>query len=240
MLISLSILDYEPELSAHLYSLEESEAMTAITRIIGTGMIHRVHIDVMRPPMIPHRTAFSIELINQIYNVLHDRIALAAHLMVSNPLQIVNRMNGFIPQNERKDFLIILQRESFSTEDAALRALSLLKEFGYKNGICLNLPTPCKLLTKKIVEAADEILLMTVPMGRGGQKYSEEGTRRIAYFSRMFPNKIIEVDGGITPQTLCEAKKAGAKVAVVGSFITRHEDVTKAVLELKRSSKCTD
>ncbi|MCW4019955.1 MAG: hypothetical protein NWF14_01815 [Candidatus Bathyarchaeota archaeon] len=234
MMISLSILEYEPDLSEHADNLAESKALPQIDGLIRSGKIHRVHIDVMRPPMIPGKTKFSVELIRRLYEALHNRTLLAAHLMVPDPFPIVERINAFMPKEERLELLIIIQRESFSSEEETVKALNLLKEFGYKVGICLNLPTSSETLTKEIVDSSDTVLLMTVPMGRGGQEYSDEGTERIAYFSQAFPDKMIEVDGGINAETIVLAEKAGAKIAVVGSFITRNENPVEAVLELQR------
>jgi len=132
--------------------------------------------------------------------------------------------------------LVIIQRESFDSESEILRAIDHIREQNYgKVGVCLDLPTPCEALSEETVEAADMILLMTVRMGRGGQKYADEGTEKISYFSQQYPHKFIEVDGGINPQTAPIAKKAGAKAAVVGSFITRSNNPTEALLELTRS-----
>jgi ribulose-phosphate 3-epimerase len=235
MLISLSILDYEPDLAAHIDNISESESMAVILSLIQTGKIHRVHIDVMRPPMIPNKTAFQVELIRALYQSLNDKIPLVAHLMVDNPYPIIDEMNTFIPKKERSNFAIFIQRESFSSEADTITALNFLKECNYIPGICLNLPTPSEALTADIIKVADKVLLMTVPMGAGGQEYGEEGTRRITYFSRLFPNKTIAVDGGINPETMVEAEKAGAKMAVVGAFITRNKNPIKAVLELKKT-----
>jgi len=240
MLISLSILEYEPDLSNQVENIAESGALSKIVRLIQTGRIHRVHIDVMRPPVIPDKTKFSIDLMKQLYERLHRKIALEIHLMVKEPFQIIGKVNKFIPKQERAKTVIIIQRESYSSEEETIRALSLLKEYGYETGICLNLPTPSEDLTEKIVENADMVLLMSVPMGRGGQKYGDEATRRIADFSQRFPDKLIEVDGGIDPKTILIAGKAGAKMAVVGSFLTENENPERALQELERSLKCSD
>jgi ribulose-phosphate 3-epimerase len=239
MLISLSILDYEPDLAGHVGNISESKAMAIILSLIQTGKIHRVHMDVMRPPMIPNRTAFQVELIRALHQSLNGKIPLAAHLMVDNPYPIIDKMNTFIPKKERSNFAVFIQRESFSSNVDAINALNFLKDCNYLSGICLNLPTSTEALTADIIEVADMILLMTVPMGAGGQEYSEEGTRRITHFSQMFPNKTIEVDGGINSKTIVKAEKAGAKTAVVGSFITSNEDPTEAIAELEQSLRCS-
>ncbi|MEM2914462.1 MAG: hypothetical protein QXH91_03550 [Candidatus Bathyarchaeia archaeon] len=235
MLISLSILDYEPDLEKHVNNLEKSEAFLKIIKLIKTGKIHKVHIDVMRPPMIPDQTKFSIDLVKRLYEKLHKETILAIHLMVHNPLPIIEKINTFIPKNQRAKTFVIIQRESYTSEEESIKALQLLKKYGYKAGICLNLTTPSEALTDKIVENADRVLFMSVPMGHGGQKYSDEATNRISAVARKFPNKPIEVDGGIDPKTIVIARRAGAKIAVVGSFITRNDDPERAVEELEQN-----
>jgi pentose-5-phosphate-3-epimerase len=237
MLISLSILDYEADLAANINNILESTAMKEILSLTQTGKIHRVHIDVMRPPMIPNRTAFKVELVNSLYQSLCNKVPLAIHLMVDNPYPLIEKINTFIPNEKRNNTEIFIQRESFSSETDTKNALNYVKECNYISGICLNLPTPCKILTADIIELADPVLLMTVPMGAGGQKYSEEGTKRITQFHHLFPKKTIVVDGGINSKTIVEVKKAGAKIAIVGAFITRNKDPIGAVLELEKSVK---
>ena len=235
MLVSLSILDYEPELAANVEDVSETEAMKTILSLVETGEIHRVHVDVMKPPMIPKRTAFNTDLIRAVYESLRGKILLGAHLMVDDPYPIIEQMNAYILRRERADFEVFVQRESFSSEADTIKALDFLKGCNYVSGICLNLPTPTEALTAPIVEASDIVLLMTVPMGAGGQGFSIEGSRRISLFSTKFLKKAIAVDGGMNPKTIVEAQKAGAKIAIVGSFITRNKSPVKAVFELDQS-----
>ena len=236
MLISLSILEYEQDLSENTDNLLKSQSFLQILKLVETKKLYCVHVDVMRPPLIPNRTAFSIKLIGELYHALRNKIPLAIHLMVPDPLSIIDETSRLIPRKDRAENIVIIQRESFDTEDETLEAMDYIREQNYRKvGVCLDLPTPCEALSEKIVEAADMILLMTVRMGRGGQKYADEGTEKILYFSSRFPHKFIEVDGGINPQTAPIAERAGAKAAVVGSFITRSDDPIEALLELTRS-----
>jgi ribulose-phosphate 3-epimerase len=185
----------------------------------------------MRHPMIPNKTAFSVMLIKRLYEILHERIPLAIHLMVKNPFPILWRINKFIEEDRHKT-TIFIQRESYRSEEETVKALSLLEKYGYDAGICINLPTPFEDLTSKIAQAANEILIMSVPMGCGGQKYSKEATKRIEYAAKTFSGKTIWVDGGINQRTILEVWKAGAKVAVVGSFIIRNKEPKKALKDL--------
>ena len=218
-------------------SLENSRAFSNIMRLIQTGKIHGIHIDVMRPPMIPNKNKFSIPLIRRLYENLHDKIALTIHLMVNDPLNIIKEINEFIADEDRANVTLIVQVESFSSEDEAIKSIETIKSYGYSVGVSLNLPTPKEKLTDKIARLADVILLMTVPMGSGGQKYHKSATQRIKYFSMKFPDKIINVDGGINPETIVEVWKAGAKAAVIGSYITVSDDPEKALLNIERTIK---
>jgi len=236
MFISLSILEYEPNLSDNIDDLPTSPILLQILRLIKTRKISFIHVDVMRPPLIPNRITFPIVLIEKLYETLHEKIPLSLHLMVPDPLLIVNKIDRFIPIEDRAKNPIIIQRESFNSEDELLEAINLLRKQGYgRIGVCLDLPTPCESISEKTVDAVDFILLMTVHMGRGRQKYAGEGTKKIMFFSHRYPEKPVWVDGGINPYTAPIAEKAGARTLVVGSFITRHNNPTEALLELTRS-----
>jgi ribulose-phosphate 3-epimerase len=237
MLISLSILEYEPELSENIDNLENTKAYSNIMKLIQTGKVHRIHIDVMRPPMIPNKSKFSIPLIRRLYEKLHNKIALTIHLMVDNPFSIIEEINKFIADEDKANVTIIVQVESFSSEDEAVKAIETIKSYGYNIGVSLNLPTPKEKLTDKIASLSNVILLMTVPMGSGGQKYHKNATQRIKYFSMKFPDKIIKVDGGINPETIVEVWMAGARAAVIGSYITASNDPEKALLNIEHSLK---
>jgi ribulose-phosphate 3-epimerase len=172
-----------------------------------------------------------------LYEKLRDKTALTIHLMVKDPLNIIEEINRFAANEDRANITVIVQVESFSFEDEAIKSIETIKSYGYKVGVSLNLPTPKEKLTDKIARLADLILLMTVPMGSGRQKYHKSATRRIKYFSTKFPDKTIKVDGGINPETIVEVWRAGAKAAIIGSYITVSDDPEKALLNIERSLK---
>jgi len=236
MKISLSILEYEQSLYNEMEFPFKSEVFSRIIDLINTGCVDSIHIDIMRPPLIPNRIVFPLRLIRELYEALHERIPFSFHLMVSDPLLMIKNMDEFIPKMDRANNTVIIQRESFNSEDKMLDAISLLRERGYdKVGVCLDLPTPCKSISEKSVEAADFILLMTVHMGRGRQRYSDAGTEKIKYFSRRYPDKPLWVDGGINIQTAQIVKRAGAETLVVGSFITLNDNPVYALIRLAQS-----
>lgn len=232
ILISLSILEYEPELSRSINNLRESWAFKNIIKLIRTGKIEGIHIDVMRPPLIPDKNKFSLDLMRRLYEELIKETSLSVHLMALKPLRLVEGMNRFVLSNNRPNITVTIQVEAFSSEEETIKAIKAIKKYGYRAGIGLNLPTPEEKLTEKIAEEAHVILMMSVPMGLGGQKYHDEATDRLKRISKRFTGKVIEVDGGINPETIVEVWRAGARVAVVGSYITLSDDPVRALLKI--------
>jgi len=187
--------------------------------------------------LIPDRSTFPIDLIKYIYENFHEKIILEIHLMVKEPNLLVQEINEFIEPRNRKRISMIIQREAYITEEEITNTLRTIKELGYKAGISLNLPTPFNRLTDEMMRDADLVLIMSVPMGKGGQEYDEQATERIKDISNRFPSKPIKVDGGINDMTAQTVKKAGAEIFVVGSYLTKNGDPFGALERIERILK---
>lgn len=107
--------------------------------------------------------------------------------------------------------------------------LSLIKaihEKKMKAGVAISPDTPSTAITDEIGTAADMLLVMTVypgvswlplkhvpslnyPVGRGGQKFLERCVPKVAELRARFPDKDIEVDGGVGPKTVHSCAEAG-------------------------------
>jgi ribulose-phosphate 3-epimerase len=75
----------------------------------------------------------------------------------------------------------------------------------------------------------DLCLCMSVDPGWGGQHYIPGSTARLAALRRLVPDDVVlEVDGGISLETIDEARDAGAQLFVAGSNIFGAEDVAEA------------
>ena len=233
-LISLSILEYERELSQQIGNLANSEAFSKIVELVDSGFLYSVHIDVMRPPLVPHRSSFPIELIRDVCSHLRSKILIEVHLMVNEPELLIEKINGFVDPEHRTKVALIIQREAYISEEEVINRLRIIKSLGYKAGIGLNFPTPFENLTDEMIENSDLILVMSVPMGKGGQKYEDRATERIRSISRRFPEKLSKVDGGINDKTIKTVIEAGARILVMGSFITRNRRPLDALKRIRR------
>ena len=191
----------------------------------------------MRPPLIPGQKRFAASLIEKVYKEFSPIIPFFMHLMTFKPMETLSQINEFINRENRLKTGVIIQIESFTSKKEIIENLECVRKMGYSTGIGLNLPTPFDALRDKMIEDADFVLLMSVSMGKGGQIYDVKATKRIMDLSKRFPNKLVEVDGGIDPEIIRIAYEAGARRFVIGSFITRSANPEDAVLELFESLK---
>ncbi|WP_331374406.1 ribulose-phosphate 3-epimerase [Sinorhizobium chiapasense] len=119
------------------------------------------------------------------------------------------------------------------------RSLQTVKSLGKKAGVSLNPATPESAI-EYVLDTVDLILVMTVNPGFGGQKFihaTEEKIRRIRAMVGERPIEI-EVDGGITPETVALPVKAGANVLVAGSAVFKGDSVEtyRSAIEAIRKS----
>ncbi|HEY4531842.1 MAG TPA: ribulose-phosphate 3-epimerase, partial [Kurthia sp.] len=107
------------------------------------------------------------------------------------------------------------------------RTIQLIRSYGVKPGVVLNPHTSVESI-KHVLEDIDMVLLMTVNPGFGGQKFIESVVPKIAELSYIIKQKNldveIEIDGGITAETIVPCAEAGATIFVAGSAIFGKED----------------
>jgi ribulose-phosphate 3-epimerase len=99
-----------------------------------------------------------------------------------------------------------------------------VKALGKKAGVSLNPATPAKMLDY-VLEEIDLVLIMSVNPGFGGQKFITSQLRKIEAVANRVAKEsldvIIEVDGGIDPDTARQAVAAGATALVAGTAAFR-------------------
>ena len=182
-----------------------------------------LHIDVMDGHFVPN-----ITLGAPIVKCLRPRTALPfdVHLMISDPLK-------YIPDfvNAGAD-LITVHLESGNTAEC----IALLRELGVKAAAALKPATPAEAVYPYL-DGLDMVLVMTVEPGFGGQKFMADQLEKIrlirAECTRRGLDTDIQVDGGITAETLPLCAEAGANVFVAGSFIFKAPDRAAAIRALK-------
>ena len=116
------------------------------------------------------------------------------------------------------------------------RTIQEIHNAGMKAGVALNPHTPVSVL-EDIVQDLDEVLLMSVNPGFGGQKFIENTIKKTAQarelVDRTGSKAIIEIDGGVNLETGARLVTAGADALVAGSFVFKSEDPKATIAALK-------
>lgn len=186
--------------------------------------ITRFHIDIMDGHFVPN-LSFGPELVSDFKQEFPDLEA-EVHLMSNNP-------DVLVPAFVKAGAQVMLLHYEAMPEEKLLHWLDYLRQNHVKAGLVLNPDTPISVLAH-FISKLDQILLMTVYPGFGGQKFIPESSQRISQVKDLVKNNIpVEVDGGINAETAKVAKDAGADIFVAGSYIFCQSSVTKQVNTLK-------
>jgi ribulose-phosphate 3-epimerase len=183
-----------------------------------------IHFDVMDNHYVPNLTIGPLvcEAIRP-----HVQVPIDVHLMVKP-------VDRIIPDFAKAGANII----SFHPEASEHidRTLQLIRDHGCKAGLVFNPATPLHHL-EHIMDKLDLILIMSVNPGFGGQSFIPESLKKIAAVRQLIDASgrdiLLEVDGGIKPDNIAAAAKAGADTFVAGSAIFGKQDY-KAVIDSMR------
>ena len=178
-----------------------------------------LHMDVMDGHFVPNLT-MGPDLVKSL-----DGIApLDVHLMVTDPIDFIEDFRDAGAE------IITVHVEA----NNPLKALESIKKNNMKAGIALNPSTPVNSI-EPFIDLADLILVMSVEPGYCGQEFHEDAVERVRHYKEAYPNKIIEVDGGIGPSNSERLADAGADILVAGSAIFKADDPIEIVKIMKGS-----
>ncbi len=159
----------------------------------------------------------------------HTSVPFEAHLMIESPDDLVPR---FV---EAGCEIVILHAETCTHLH---RSLAHVREAGAAPAVAINPATPVNAIAH-VLDLVELVLVMTVNPGFGGQDYIATMEPKIAALRELIDaagvDIDIEVDGGIGPDTVAGAVRAGANVLVAGSALYRDpEGLEHAVTDLRR------
>lgn len=197
---------------------------TDIKDAIAAG-ISRFHIDIMDGHFVPN-LSFGPQLVEDFKREFPMTDA-EIHLMSDNPDDLVP---AFV--NAGAD-LVELHYEAMS-EKKLDYWLDYLISNDVKTSLAINPDTPSDVVSK-FASKLDQVLVMTVHPGFGGQKFITDSAEKIKQVREIVgPDTAIEVDGGVNDQTIKMAKDAGADIFVVGSYLYKDGDIANQVRKLEK------
>jgi ribulose-phosphate 3-epimerase len=183
-----------------------------------------IHFDVMDNHFVPNLT-FGPMVLQAIKP--WTTLKIDAHLMVE-PVDAL--IEGFAKAGAD---LISIHAEATRHLDRSLR---LIRSFGKEVGVVLNPATPVAALDCVLAEV-DLVLLMSVNPGFGGQAFLPHVLDKVRDVRRRIdalgkPIRL-QIDGGVTPETIVSLAEAGADTYVAGSAVFKHESYAAAIAALK-------
>lgn len=183
----------------------------------------RIHWDVMDGVFVPNLT-IGPDVVRSIRP--HCTIPFEAHLMVVNPDELA-------PMYVDAGCETVLIHAEACTH--LHRSLAAIRALGARAGVVLNPHTPASAVAH-VLDVTDQVLVMTVNPGFGGQAYillTDKIAEIAAMAERSGRSIDIEVDGGISSATVAECAAAGANVFVSGSALFACADRAAGVAELR-------
>lgn len=173
-----------------------------------------IHVDVMDGQFVPNIT-LGPNVVSAIRPV--TKLPLDVHLMIVQP---ENYILEFVKAGA--DIITIHQEAT----PHIYRAIQMIKTANVKAGVVINPGTALSAI-EPVLDQVDQVLIMTVNPGFGGQTFIEHSLDKIAQLKEWKETRgytyDIEVDGGIVPETAKRCKEAGANVFVAGSYIYNAE-----------------
>jgi len=190
----------------------------------GAGWIH---VDVMDGHFVPNLTMgpFIVEACRRATG-----LPINVHLMVEQPEKLLEAF-----AKAGANHLIV----HVETCPEIARTLDQIKSLGCMAGVTLN-PSTSALSLEAALPLADIVLVLTVHPGYSGQEFMGEEVPKVAEIRRMLDRigspAWLEVDGGISVQTISRVREAGADAFVAASAVFKHPDGIAAGIQVLKDT----
>ena len=207
-------------LAPSILTVKEEERNSVLSELEELGIIY-LHLDIMDGKFVPNTTegVGMLKKINK-FNFVFD-----THLMVEDPINYIDKF-----YKAGSDIITF----HFEAVKDVLPLIRKIHSLGIKCGVSIKPGTKPEVLLPYLKEI-DQILIMSVEPGFGGQKFMTSALDKIKYFDDL-RNKsddysyLIEVDGGINLENVELVRNAGCNVVVMGTALI-NSNSKKEVIE---------
>ncbi len=202
--------------------------LAAEVESVEQGGADWIHVDVMDGHFVPNLTIGPV-VVEAVKRV--TRLPLDVHLMIEQPERYVD---AFVKAGAATVGVHVEACPHLH------RTVGQIREAGARASVALNPGTPASAVETLLVDV-DQVLVMTVDPGFGGQSFIDSTIPKIATLRSWIDERgldvALEVDGGISGQTIGAAARAGADVFVAGTAIFGTSDYSRAISALRRAAE---
>jgi ribulose-phosphate 3-epimerase len=202
-------------------------AADAQAALAGGGTL--LHVDIMDGHFVPNIT-IGPPVVASLRKALPDAL-FDCHLMIENADQ-------FIPAfaEAGANWIAVHQEACVHLH----RTLQLIAAHGCKPAVVINPATPVETLNE-VLDLVHHVLVMSVNPGFGGQKFIHGALKKMETLARIRESRglnfRIEVDGGVTLETVTDIVNAGAELLVAGNAVFGRGDIRKNARKLLQAAR---
>ena len=188
-----------------------------------------LHLDIMDNKFVPN---FTFDMKRAFEIIGFSKLPVDAHLMIKDPDSIAPRY----AQNGCRSVTFHLE-----AAQNVLRTIEDIKSNGVNVGIAIKPATKFSEV-EPFIEIIDMLLIMTVEPGFGGQSFMHDQIPKVAMarkrIEQMLDSKpLLQIDGGVSLETIAEAASAGANCFVAGSAVYKSSDPAGMVEQLREKAQ---
>lgn len=207
------------EISASVLGADLLHLADEIKRMEKIG-VRWLHLDHMDGHFVPN-ISFGPDFVKAIDKATEQ--FLDVHLMFTNPAKYIDAYA------KAGADLICIHEEC---DDDIAATLKLIRSYGIKSGLSIKPGTPAEAV-RKYLPLCDQVLVMSVEPGFGGQSLREDCVEKLPVLREMIKETgreiILEIDGGVKADNAARIFAAGADVLVIGTGLFRAEDPAAVV-----------
>ena len=189
-----------------------------------------IHVDIMDGHFVPN-LSFGPDITAAVDGLTAQ--PLDVHLMIQEPEKWVETYA------KAGADCIIFHVEAVESQEAAVALARTIRDLGVRAGFSIKPGTPIEPWLD-VLEHFDEVLVMSVEPGFGGQSFMPDQLDKVralrAAIDQRGLDMTIEIDGGISRDTIRQAAEAGCDAFVAGSAIYKQDDKAAAVEELRQEA----
>jgi ribulose-phosphate 3-epimerase len=210
-------------LAPSILTVKEEERNNTLQELYDLGIVY-LHLDIMDGKFVPNTTQ-GVSLLKDInsFDFVFD-----THLMVNDPINYIKEF-----ADAGSDIITFHFEACTNVEEV----INMIKTYEIKCGISIKPKTDPKVLLPYLSKL-DQILIMSVEPGFGGQKFMEDSLEKIKYFDELRNNNDeytyqIEVDGGINLDNVSKVRFSGANIVVMGTALINSCDKKNVISKVE-------